>query len=248
MADHPFAIFPRKYNQTVLEKFNNHQPFKFLMKKSYLRFPGLVLGLSLAVSSCISDSEVPVIDTQARALDELVSADQGGENLRMGTAYNYTETFENQLMVIPYVEDLVVGAQAYFPGVGKGMANRMGKATSFLNQLAVFDPQTEAVITVAAPVTQFYGEKLEALGLTGIPDEVSSLTTDGKGNAIWFKNIKNVTKEISATLTEFEAEVEVIGGNGRFSRAKGQGVVVGTFNPLTGQGKSELKARIENID
>lgn len=214
------------------------------MKKNFLKYSALVLGLTLAVSSCISDSEAPLVDAQSKKLNELVSADQDGENLRKGTAYNYTETFENQLMVVPYVGDLV-GAQAYFPGVGKGMANRMGKATSFLNQLAVFDPQTEAVITVAAPVTQFYGENLEALGLTGIPDEVSSLTTDGKGNAIWFKNIKNVTKEISETLTEFEAEVEVVGGNGRFSRAKGQGVVVGTFNPLTGQGKSELKARID---
>ncbi len=214
------------------------------MKKNFLKYPMLVLGLTLAVSSCISDSEAPLVDAKSKALDELVSTDQGGENLRKGTAYNYTETFENQLSQIPYEGD-ILGAVAYFPGVGKGMANRMGKATSFLNQLAVFDPQLGKLITTAAPVTQFYEADLAKLGLTGIPEEVSSLTTDGKGNAIWFKNIKNVTTEVSETLTEFEAEVEIIGGNGRFSRAKGKGVVVGTFNPKNGQGRSELKARID---
>ena len=217
------------------------------MKKNYLKFPGLVLGLGLVLSSCVSEMDAPTVDKQF-TLDELVSADQGGENLRMGTAYNYTETFENQLDPRPPYEETDQFALGYFPGVGKGMANRMGKAISFLNQLAVFDLQANAIITVAAPVTQFYGGELADLGLTGIPDEVSSLTTDGKGNAIWFKNIKNVTTSISDDLTEFEAEVEIIGGNGRFSRAKGQGVVKGTFNPLTGEGKSELKARIENID
>lgn len=216
------------------------------MKKNYLKFPGLVLGLGLVLSSCVSEMDAPTVDKQF-TLNELVSADQGGENLRMGTAYNYTETFENQLGQIPY-EGNMPDTLAYFPGVGKGMANRMGKATSFLNQLAVIDLVTEELITVAAPVTQFFATDLADLGLTGIPDEVSSLTTDGKGNAIWFKNIKNVTTSISDDLTEFEAEVEIIGGNGRFSRAKGQGVVKGTFNPLTGEGKSELKARIENID
>jgi hypothetical protein len=134
-------------------------------------------------------------------------------------------------------------ALSYFPGIETGIANRMGNATSFLNQLAIFDPETKSVITVNAPVIQFFPEELMNLGLTGIPDEVSSLTTDGKGNAIWFKNIKNVTTYINESLTKFEAEVEVVFGNGRFSRARG--IVTGTFNPLTGQGSGILEARID---
>jgi hypothetical protein len=214
------------------------------MKKNYMKWSGFFLTSAIVLSSCMSEVEAPVADEMAKALEESTEVVSGEENLRKGPGYNYSEKFTNQLTEEDYNGDNPFGI-AFFPGVGTGMANRMGKATSFLNQLAIFDPQINGVITVNAPVTQFYEDELTDLGLTGIPDEVSSLTTDGKGNAIWFKNIKNITTPISATLTKFEAEVEVIGGNGRFSRARGQGIVTGTFNPQNGKGTSILEARID---
>jgi hypothetical protein len=215
------------------------------MKKSYLNWSRLSLISALVLSSCMSEVESPVANELAKTTEESAEVSTGGENLRKSAAaYNYSESFSNQLFEVDYVGENPFGI-SYFPGSGVGMANRMGKASSFLNQLALFDPASGGVITVNAPVTQFFSDELEALGLTNIPDEVSSLTTDGKGNAIWFKNIKNVTTPVSPTLTNFEAEVEVIGGNGRFSKARGQGVVRGTFNPTNGKGSSVLEARID---
>ncbi len=214
------------------------------MKKNYMKWLGVFLTGTLMLSSCMSEVEAPVANDVAKTLDESTEVVSGGENLRKGTAYNYSEKFSNQLFEVPYEGENPFGI-AFFPGSGTGMANRMGKATSFLNQLAIFDPKTNGVVTINAPVTAFFTNELNALGLTGIPDEVSSLTTDGKGNAIWFKNIRNITTPISETLTQFEAEVEVVGGNGRFSRARGQGIVTGTFNPQNGKGNSILEARID---
>lgn len=211
------------------------------MKQIKLKLSGLVLISSIVLSSCMSEAETPVINELLT--NESTGVVPGGENFRKGSEYNYSEEFSNQLFSVEYIGDNPLGI-AFFPGTGTGMANRMGKASSFLNQLAIIDPNTGGIITINAPVTQFFTNELASLGLTEIPDEVSSLTTDGKGNAIWFKNIKNITTSISETLTEFEAEVEVIGGNGRFSKSSGKGIVKGTFNPMTGKGSSVLQARI----
>lgn len=214
------------------------------MKKDYMKWSGLSLISAIILSSCVGEVEAPAINVLAKSIEQSAEVIPGGENLRKSVEFNYSEKFNNQLFQMPYGGENRL-AVAYFPGKGQGMANRMGKSTSFINQLAIIDAATGDLITVDAPVTQFFAEDLEILGLTGIPDEVSSLTTDGKGNAIWFRNIKNVTNSINDTLTEFQAEVEVIGGNGRFAGSKGHGMVKGTFNPLSGQGSSVLEARID---
>lgn len=213
------------------------------MKQIKLNLSGFVLMSVIILSSCMSESEVEAPVIIESVTNESAEALPGSENLRKGSEYNYSEKFENQLFRVDYSGDNPLGI-AFFPGKGTGMANRMGKATSFMNQLAIVDTNTGGVITVNAAVTQVFAAELASLGLHGIPDEVSSLTTDGRGNAIWFTNIKNITTPISETLTEFEAEVEVIGGNGRFSKSRGKGVVKGTFNPLTRRGSSVLQARI----
>lgn len=214
------------------------------MKKDYMKWSGLSLISAIILSSCVADVEVPAENGLINSIDQTAEVIPGGENLRKVVEYNYSEKFDNQLFKADYDGDNPSGV-AYFPGKGQGMANRMGKSLSFINQLAIIDEEFGNLITLDAPVTKFFSEELENLGLTGIPDEVSSLTTDGKGNAIWFRNIKNVTNSINDTLTEFQAEVEVIGGNGRFAGSKGHGVVKGTFNPLSGQGSSVLEARID---
>lgn len=214
------------------------------MKKYYMKWSGLSLISAIILSSCVADLEVPNETGLFNSVENTTEVVSGGENLRKSGEYNYSEKFNNQLFQVDYDGDNPFGV-AFFPGTGQGVANRLGKSTSYINQLAMVDLESGNLITVDAPVTQFFSAELESLNLTGIPDEVSSLTTDGRGNAIWFKNIKNVTTPISETLTQFEAEVEVVGGNGRFSGAKGHGVVKGTFNPKDGRGSSILEARID---
>lgn len=214
------------------------------MKKDYMKWSGISLISAFVLSSCVADVEAPAENGLVNVLEDNTEVIAGGENLRKSIDYNYSEKFNNQLFQMDYAGENPFGV-AFFPGTGEGVANRMGKSASFINQLALFDLESGNLITVDAPVTQFFSAELESLGLTGIPDEVSSLTTDGKGNAIWFRNIKNVTTPISETLTQFEAQVEVIGGNGRFAGVTGQGVVKGTYNPLDGKGSSILEARVD---
>ena len=63
-------------------------------------------------------------------------------------------------------------------------------------------------------------------------------------NSIWFKNILNTTIPESNTRTNFTAEVEVVGGTGKYSGVKGSGVVIGYFDPSSGIGKSTTSAKI----
>lgn len=163
---------------------------------------------------------------------------------RISTNYNYFEIFENNLFFIPGEGYEGGPAPGFYPGSGKGSATRMGKAQSFVNQFAFFDGSE--LKTVGAPVTLFFGNELKGLGIKNIPDEVSSITIDKKGNSIWIKNITNTVTPISATLSSFIAEVEFVGGSGRFAKFKGKGVVRGNFNPMTGEGSSVTLGELKN--
>jgi hypothetical protein len=180
----------------------------------------------------------------ANRLEVLNTPTSGEENLRKTTERNYSERFENSLFMVPgpgYEEGKP--DNAFYPGTGTGNSTHMGKALTFINQFAQFGP--DGLGTIGAPVTKFFEEQLTDLGITNIPDEVSSITTDGKGNSVWFKSISNqVVFNESGTRAEFKAEVEIIGGTGKFEGATGSGEVNGFFNPATGQGASTIKGRI----
>lgn len=216
------------------------------MKKSYL-VAKIIFGLTAGflVTSCISEPESPVLTEQLEKSVALSEGTTGEENLRKSQEYNYLEKFTNEIGLVP---DFANGwqegspAPAWYPGTGLGNATFMGKAYSFINQYASFGPS--GLSTVGAPVTQFYLIELEELGLENIPDNVSSLTTDGKGNSVWFKNIINVTTPASETRMDFIAEVEIVGGTGKFEGATGNGTVVGYFNPQDGKGATTLRASI----
>ncbi|MBC6366061.1 hypothetical protein [Algoriphagus sp. AK58] len=216
------------------------------MKKIYLTWSGLSLIITLVLSSCVQEIEAPVVNEVPSAVENTVEADLGGENLRKSpNGVAYQEKFSNQLQLIP---DFAAGFTpelpfpAWYPGTGVGNATYIGKAYSFINQRAFLSEQ--GPVTVGAPVTMFHAEKLEALGITNVPDDVSSLTTDGKGNTIYFKNILNVTNPVSETRINFVADVEIIGGTGIFATASGSGKVNGFFNPGDGKGETTLRATI----
>lgn len=171
-------------------------------------------------------------------------------NSRRKTEYNYFEETDNQLWFVP--GDGYVGGPApgFYPGVGTGKATKMGNISSFINQFATF--QNNALVTVGAPVSMFFTNELTALGISNISDNVSSLSADGKGNAIFYQNISNTVTPVSETLSTFLAEVKVIGGTGKFKGAKGTGVVRGNFDPTSGAGSSvtliDLKLKDKDDD
>jgi hypothetical protein len=220
------------------------------MKMNYLKWSGLSLAITLLISSCMPEVEAPLANEASNLTEEVAiagSEEVGFENLRKSpNGVAYQEKFSNSISLIPDTGfTLELPFPAFYPGKGVGNATYLGKAYSFINQRAQLGPQ--GPITVGAPVTMFFSEQLAELGLTNIPDEVSSLTTDGKGNAIFFKNILNVTTPVSATRINFVADVEIIGGTGIFKTASGTGKVIGFYNPLseTGAGETTLRATIK---
>lgn len=210
------------------------------MKKNYL-VTKIVFGLCAGIfaTSCISDTESPILTEQLEKSVALSEGTTGEENLRKLPEFNYLEKFSNQITQ-KYEGEGEFGPIVFLPGTGVGNATFIGKSYSFLNQLAI-GPTT----TVSAPVTQYYSEELEAIGLTVIPDNVNSLTTDGKGNAIFFESGINTGVIISLTKTEFSADLMVVGGTGKFLGATGEGKVVGYYNPSTGVGASTVRANIK---
>ena len=217
------------------------------MKKNYFKLSGLSLAIALLISSCMSEVETPLVNETSALSKEIAiagSEELGGENLRKGpNGVVYQEKFTNSIGFVPAEGfNPILGLPAFYPGTGVGNATYMGEAYSFINQKAELGPQ--GPVTVGAPVTMFSADKLAEFGLTNIPDEVSSLTTDGKGNTIYFKNILNVTTPVSPTRINFTADVEIIGGTGKFKTASGKGKVVGFFNPGNGAGETTLRATI----
>ena len=212
----------------------------------------IALVLIFVVSSCMSNLDLNQEPVETQSELHEIDESQGGENERRwnfdkkATRF-YFERFSNQLDPRQPNGDRVTSPDdfaLFFPGVGEGNATFMGKALTFINQQATIDENGQQG-TIAAPVTQFYADELAALGIKNIPDEVSSITSDKRGNSVWFKNIGNAVTPISEIRFNFEAEVEIIGGTGRFDGATGKGKVRGFFNPTTGEGSSIIIGKIQ---
>jgi hypothetical protein len=184
----------------------------------------------------------PSLEEALAIWDELDSEAGMPVNSRKRVDYNYFEIAKNQIGFIPGPGYAGGPAPAFYPGEGEGIATRMGKMKSFLNQFATFE--NGQLVTVGAPVADVYAPKLALLGLTNIRNAVNSVTVDNKGNAIYFKNLKNTVTPVSPTLSSFVAEIQIIGGNGRFKNASGEGVVRGNFNPINGEGRSVTLAEL----
>lgn len=225
------------------------------MKINYYQPLASVALLAMLFWSC-SDSkdqematlEAEVVDPtyeQAVSLWQELDREAGNPfGYRLSTSYNYFEIFENNLFFVPGEGYQGGPAPGFYPGSGKGLATRMGKAQSFLNQFAFFDGGE--LTTIGAPVSLFFKAELLALGIVNVPDKVSSITIDKNGNAIWIKNVKNTVTPINENLSSFIAEVEFIGGSGRFAKFNGTGVVRGNFNPTTGKGSSVTLGNLKN--
>ena len=202
------------------------------------------LAGSFLLVSCVESIEETTLTQQIEKVEAIQTPTESTDlNARKTAERNYFERFTNQLGQVDENGAFTDLIPAYFPGTGVGTSTHMGKAMTFLNQYAPLEQGGAA--TVGAPVTQFFGEQLAELGLINIPDEVSSLTTDGKGNSVWFENIKNIVTPASETRLDFVAEVKIIGGTGKFENASGTATVTGYFNPTNGSGMSTISGRIE---
>ncbi|MDG1277218.1 MAG: hypothetical protein P8O16_08060 [Algoriphagus sp.] len=228
------------------------------MKKTLITNRLAILGIAFTfLWSCSQDlTQEQIIPEQELAdptLEQALSAwekldiDAGYSiNSRKKVDYNYFEVFKNKLFFVP-AEGYIGGpAPAFYPGTGEGIATKMSKPTSFINQLAQI--QNNELITLGAPVSMFFANELSAFGISGLPENVSSITVDRKGNSIWYKNVKNIVTSVNETLSSFTAEIEIIGGTGKFKGATGSGVVRGNFNPLSGDGSSVTMATIDKKD
>ncbi|MDF2158009.1 hypothetical protein [Algoriphagus sp. CAU 1675] len=207
------------------------------MKKHYMFQKGL-LAIASAVTiftSCISDGEEPLVEVKPLEAELLVTDPSGEENLRKSdTPYTYIEVFKNQIM--PSGEPPLYD---YLPGSGVGLGKYLGKSYSFINQKPITPLMSEG-----APVTMFFEDDLAALGITDIPDNVSSVTVSNGGHALFFESGLNEGKLVSNDRIEFEADLTIVDGRGKFEGVTGTGKVTGFFNPNTGEGQSKVIAEI----
>ncbi|WP_026952704.1 hypothetical protein [Algoriphagus mannitolivorans] len=217
------------------------------MKKSYLSWSVLGFALVLTLNSCVQEEAAPLtMEESLPVVESMTDLVSGSENLRKSpNGVVYQEKFSNQSLagsegIPPYA----------FPGFGTGNATYIGKSYSFFNQYANGAPnEFGEVTTVAAPVTEFFADQLTALGLDvaqidACAKTVSTLTTDGKGNTIWFTNVLNNAKFDQDGNITFEAQIEIVGGTGIFAKASGNGTVKGNVSGTTGQGTTLVRANI----
>lgn len=217
------------------------------MKKSCLSWSVLGFALVMTLNSCVQEETAPqLMEESLPVVESMADLVSGSENLRKSpNGVVYQEKFSNQSLAGSE------GIPNYaFPGFGIGNATYIGKSYSFFNQYATGGPnEFGEVTTVAAPVVEFFADELTSLGLNvsdidACPKLVSTLTTDGKGNTIWFTNVQNNAKFDSHGNITFEAQIEIVGGTGIFASASGNGTVKGNINESNGQGTTLLRANI----
>ncbi|WP_144603985.1 hypothetical protein [Algoriphagus algorifonticola] len=218
------------------------------MKKNYFFAKSfLILASAFIVTSCISDTEGPLEETASLEKSLEVKDSEGGENLKKGGLVEYKDSFANQIIALGEVEGQFVPVDpmtfdgvVYLPGNGKGKARTMGNVYSFINQVITGPATSEG-----APVTQFFAQDLADLGITGIPDNVHSVTVNEAGHALFFESKTNVASPMAPDRVEFEADLIVVGGTKKYENATGTGKVIGYYNPMNGEGESTVTALIK---
>ena len=186
--------------------------------------PGMAVLLLLLFASCQKDvltSKKITGETSALAKKTTVTR-------------AYKDSFDTWYMFVP---DIANGwtpdfgpLKAWYPGGGAGNATHLGKCHTYFNQYVPFHPPS--ISSVPAPVTQFFGSDLSIAGLANIPANVSTITYDDNGNAVWFNQTSSITTPASPTRLNFIATADIVGGSGKFEGATGSITINGYLNPV----------------
>ena len=182
--------------------------------------------LPLLFVTCISSCKKEGIKSNGGFDNLIVSKEEGKQVTRP-----YKDDFDTYYQFIP---DIANGwtppnpGPAWYPGGGEGNATHLGKVWTYYNQYASFGPNGFG--SSAAPVNMFFASQLSAAGIT-VPNDVSTVVFDKKGNSVWFKLVSNITVPVSAARINFSGVSDIIGGTGKFAGATGQVNLNGYFNP-----------------
>ena len=145
-------------------------------------------------------------------------------------------TFTTYFNFIPDIENGWISptpAPAWYPGGGSGQLIHLGSCSTFFNQYATLGPT--GLQTMGAPVNMFFANELAAAGLN-VSNDVTVIFYKENGNSIWCAaNGVGTTVPVSPTRIEFSAQLNIIGGSGRFSSATGSLKLSGYFNPQDNQ-------------
>jgi hypothetical protein len=193
------------------------------MKTSNYLILAAFAGL-LFITGCATDDGV-----SPRIVDQELSG-AALDNMKGPVRRAYRDNFDTYYTVVPDFEGGWDSnnpfALVWVPGGGEGNATHMGKASTFFNQYITATGQS-----IAAPVTMFFEVELAMAGITDIPDEVSYIAFDSKGNSIWFQSTSNTSVPMSPTRVNFFGTSDIIGGTGKFEGATGEVEYEGYFNP-----------------
>lgn len=181
----------------------------------------LILSLLVAVfvSSCSKDDIDPTNG----------GSNSGGTKPVYGKTGKATRAYQESFTATSTITPTNTGV--FNPGSGSGNATHLGLATISFNQLVTFY-NNQPIGSTAAPVNQFYASQLAAVGINNVPDAVSTITYDKSGNSVWFTSTTGTSLSlVSATRVNFTANLNIIGGSGKFEGASGAVVLSGYFNP-----------------
>ncbi|NVJ86178.1 MAG: hypothetical protein HWE15_07715 [Algoriphagus sp.] len=211
------------------------------MKKNYFLGKNLLILLtgSLIATSCMTDTESPVIqDDQVEiALEE--TGGTGDENLRKGGFMPYEDTFYNSITPTFGIDGL------YFPGTGTGKARGLGKSYSFLNQRLSED----GTLLLGAPVKDYYTQELNDFGIDSetLDDKVSTVVINERGHALFIESEENelIRDIVNPDIIYFNAKINIVGGTKIYKDAAGSGTVNGWFDESSNEGVSKVSATIK---
>lgn len=184
------------------------KPFSFLKSALLISCFALVIGCQKETGGISS--------TQ----DESMATKSQNSEKQVTRAFN--DSFDIELGFSPDIQGgwtmADPDAPAWYPGTGKGNATHMGNVNLYLNDHTV---RIGGIVTVfKAPVNQFFAAQLPFV----IPNDVSMVIYDDKGNSVWFLIAPEglPTTHLTATRISSDGKVLIVGGTGKFEGATGE--------------------------
>jgi hypothetical protein len=195
---------------------------------SCLKTALVISGFSLALGCQKEKGDLSSIQGQGNATELQARI------TKMPVTRAYRDSFDIDLSFKP---DLAAGwtkadpdAPAWFYGTGFGNATHMGNVETYFNTHTLRS-SAGIVMVYQAPVNQFYAVPLQQYN---VPEDVSAVHYDGKGNSIWFRIAMDgwTSWHTAATHVAMKGNMLIVGGTGKFVGATGETNFHAEFNQL----------------